>query len=712
MIPASPTDSAKPIPLPRLRRGVDLEIVADPEGGFPSVVIVDPVRGSYSKVLWPSSGLILLWRDCQTADDIRSEFIQQYGVEPQVEDVQALAKFLIDTELSETDAEGGWSRYGQRAASRRHGLLKAAMHNYLFFRVPLFHPDAFLKRALPWVAFAYSRVFWWSVAAIAAAGLYLTMRQWTDLVAAVDRALQFQQLLIYGVALLILKAIHEMGHALTAARYGCRVPSMGIAFMVGTPVFYTDTSDSWRLASDRQRLAIVFAGVAAESIVAAAALLAWPLLPDGPFRNLCFTFATASIVVSLMVNLNPLMRFDGYFVLSDILKVPNLQDRSFALGVWKMREMLFGFGEAPPELFRPSLQRTLIIYAYLTWIYRFFLFLGIAAIVYVVAGKALGIVLAAVEIGFFIVRPIVNELTEWWRLRCKIRLNRRSLVTGFAVLAGLVLVMAPVVRGVDSPGVLVSLHEQDLHLPVAATLTKVVAEEGGLIQQGQVVFEAQSPDLDNRLRTARLELRLLELQMSRLAASAKELEQAVVLGRAEAAARQKIEGLEAERRALTVRAPFTGRLVDLDPSLRPGTHVAKEQLLARMTGAEGARVKALVSDGDLYRIATGAAGVFISDEADQAAVPVKLQAIAPASNGELTEPTLADRFGGAVAAVETDQQLNTRDGWVEVLFQVENGHAPPPRLMRGSVWVEAEAVSPLALAWRQIGRVLVREQGF
>jgi putative peptide zinc metalloprotease protein len=279
-------------------------------------------------------------------------------------------------------------------------------------------------------------------------------------------------------------------------------------------------------------------------------------------------------------------------------------------------------------------------------------------------------------------------------------------------MAGLVLAFAPVVRGVDSPGVLVSLNEQDLHLPVAATLTRVSTGEGGFVEQGQILFEAQSPDLDQRLRTARLELRLLELQMSRLAASAKELEQAVVLGRAEAAARQKIEGLEAERRALTVRAPFTGRIVDFDLALRPGTSVAKEQLLARITSAEGGRVKALVSDTDLHRIAAGARGIFVPDEADQAAFPVTLQSIAPASNGVLGEPALADRFGGVVAAVEKDQQLNTREGWVDVVFQVDNGQALPQRLMRGNVWVEGDAVSPLALAWRQIGRVLVREQGF
>lgn len=712
MIPAGTSDDPKPVVLPRMRRGLDHEIVASPDGGFPSVVIIDRVRGTYSKVLWPSSGLVLLWRDAETFEDLKSSFFQQYGVEPTLEDVQAVAQFLIDNELSETDADGGWARYGQRAAARRHGYLKSALHNYLFFRVPLFCPDGFLKRALPWFGFAYSRVFWWAIAAIAVVGLYLMTRQWSDLVAAVDRALQFQQLFIYGIALLLLKAVHELGHAMTAARYGCRVPSMGIAFMVGTPVLYTDTSDSWRLANDRQRLGIVFAGVAAESIVAALALLAWPLLPDGAMRDLAFTFATASIVMSLLVNLNPLMRFDGYFALSDVLKVPNLQDRSFALATWKLREVLFGLGAGAPEYFRPALQRTLIVYAYLTWIYRFFLFLGIAAIVYVVAGKALGIVLALVEIGFFILRPIWNEISTWWGFRDRLAVSRRALITGGVVMATLLLTVAPIIRGVDSPGVLVASNEQDLHLPVAATLVRIAVAESQHVNAGQVLFEAVSPDLDQRLRTARLELKLLELQMSRLSASAKELEQAVVLTRAETAARQKIQGLETERKALTVTAPFAGRIVDLDVALRPGMHVAKQDILARVAGTKTARVKALVSDTDLHRVMAGAKGVFVSDQADLAALPVTLETIQPASNGALTEPVLADRYGGPVASIEVDRTLNSREGWVEVTFQLDRGLVPPLRLMRGNVWVEAEAVSPLALAWRQIGRVLVREQGF
>lgn len=711
MSPAGTETGEKPPVLPRLRRGLDLEIVATHEGGFPSLVVSDPVRGTYYKVLWPLSGLMLCWRESATAADLQSRFFEQYGADPAAEDIQALAGFILDNELSESDSAGGWQTYAKRAAAGRHSALKSAIHNYLFFRVPLIRPDEFLKRTLPFVSFVYSRAFWWAVGAIAATGLYLTSRQWSDLVAAVERAFQFQQLMLYAVALLLLKAIHELGHAYTATRYGCRVPSMGIALMVGTPVLYTDTSDSWRLANFRHRLAIVMAGVAAESIVAALALLAWPLLPDGPLRDLCFAFATASIVMSLMVNLNPLMRFDGYFALSDLLNVPNLQNRSFALGTWKLRETLFGLGVEPPEQFRPSLQRTLIVYAYLTWIYRFFLFLGIAALVYVVAGKALGSILAAIEIGFFIVMPIWRELVTWWGLREKMALSRRAVVTCGLAVGAIALAMMPIIRGVDSPGVLVAAEEQDLHLPVAAMLVKVAAREGERVEKGDVLFEATSPDLDHRLRKARLELQLVRLQLSRLLASTKELEQAVILQRAEVAARQKIEGLDAERKSLSVRAPFAGRIVDLDTAMRPGTHVAKEQLLARITGDFGARIKAMVSDTELHRINTGAKGVFIADEADWAALPVRLEAIAPASNGLLGEPGLADRYGGAVTAVEKDQRLVARDGWVEVVFTAKDG-LPPARLMRGNVWVEAEAVSPIGVLWRQIGRVLVREQGF
>lgn len=696
---------------PRLRRGLRMELAFAESGGFPNLIITDPLRGRYYRAGWPQSGLFLLWNEAENGADLKRLMLQTYRCEVSDAEIAQAIDFALKNELTETDEKGGWRRYAQVAAASKHTLGQKLIHNYLFFRIPLLHPDAALRRLLPYLRFVYTRAFWAVVCTVAAAGLYLTTRQWNDVVEAFRNSLHFQQIFIWATALLMLKGLHELGHALTTVRYGCRVPSMGVAFILGAPVLYTDTSDSWRLSNDRQRLVIVFAGVAAELIVASIALLIWPLLPEGMAREVCFGFATAALAMTLAVNLNPFMRFDGYFALSDFLKVANLQPRAFALGAWRLREALFGLGERAPETFSPRLQRFLILYAYAVWIYRLFLFLGIAYVVYVMAGKAIGIVLGLFEVVMFILLPIWREVGQWWKRRTTIRGSRRALLTAAACAALATLFCLPLVRSVQTPGVLVAVAEQEVHVPSAAMLTKVAVTEGQIVAAGDVLFEAVAPDLEHKLLKARLEVRLYELRLARLIGNKDDHEQTVILQQEHKASRERVRGLRQEIDALKIKAPFPGRITDLDTALSPGNWVAPENLLARITDAQGARVKALVADEDLPRIASGARGVFVADEADIAAHDVVLDAIAPASDGTLAEPVLADVHGGQVASAMEQRVVKVKHGWAEVAFRAPQANAPV-RLVRGVVRVEAEPQSALDIVWRQIGRVLVREQGF
>src|SRR5688500_3708598 len=145
------------------------------------------------------------------------------------------------------------------------------------------------------------------------------------------------------------KVLHELGHAYTAHRHGCRVPAMGAAFLVLWPVLYTDTNEAWKVASRNARLQIGAAGMAAELALAACATLLWSFLPDGPLRSGVFLLSTSTWIITLAVNLSPFMRFDGYFLLSHLLNTPNLHERAFAFGRWHLREWLFGLGAPEPE---------------------------------------------------------------------------------------------------------------------------------------------------------------------------------------------------------------------------------------------------------------------------------------------------------------------------------------------------------------------------
>lgn len=709
------TATARPSPsveavLPRLRADLGFELIPDRGGGYPSLIVSDPVRGTYYRLAWPESGILQLWREASKAEDLDRRLRNDFGIVLGDEQRAAVEDFLFANQLTVTDRSGTWHRYAAIRLAGRHGLWKTVMHGYLFFRMPLLHPEPVLRRMLPHISFVYARAFWTVLLGIALIAAYLATRQWTALEAAARDALQLEGMAVYGLAVLSLKAIHELGHALTTVRYGCRVPSMGIAVMLGAPVFYTDTSDSWRLSKRAERLAIVFAGVGAELIVATFAILMWCFLPDGLGRDISFAFATTSIALSLAINLNPFMRFDGYFALSDYLEVPNLQPRSFALAVWKLREVLFGLGHAAPEYLPPNLERRLIVYAVLTAIYRFFLFMGIAVLVYYMAGKAIGIILAVFELAVFIARPIVLELLEWWKLRGEIRRSRRSLSTMTLAAASAIVVFAPWVSSIQAPAVLVADQEQAIYLPFAARLTAIHVSNAQTVEAGNILFAAESKDLQRQYEKAILELQFLKFQSARVHASPEGSKDSVVVERERARAQEAVAALDRQRQQLVIRAPFSGMIVDLDPDIAEGLWLDSKRPLARVVSHRSARVRGLVPDTDVERVLPGARAVFIADDAASPQHPAVVESIARSADGRLAEPVLADIHGGGIAAIEQDGGVKTRSGWFEV--SLSSQQPAPAQLTRGVVHIEAGAVSPFMLAWRQVARVLVREQGF
>jgi putative peptide zinc metalloprotease protein len=710
MSPVATTSETDQKPLPRIRTDIEMQVAPDRAGGFPALVVTDPARGSYFRLNWPESGILLHWQEASDVEDLKGLLLRTYGLAIDIKDIEAVAEFAFANQLTMADPAGGWQRYAAIRKAGQHGILKSLIHGYLFFRIPILHPEAALQRLLPYLGFVYARLFWLIIATVALCGTYLATRQWSAVIAAAHDALRLEGLLLHAAALLGLKAVHELGHALTTVRYGCRVPSMGLAFMLGAPVLYTDTSDSWRLSSRAQRLSIVFAGVSAEMIVATFAIILWVFLPEGSGRQICFALATTSVALSLAVNLNPFMRFDGYFALSDYLEVPNLQSRAFALGIWRLREFLFGLGHRPPEVLPRRLTRTLVLYAYVTWFYRVGLYLGIAAVVYMMAGKALGIVLGLFEVVVFLARPVWSEMQMWWQMRTQILRPGRATWTGAALAASLVVFVVPWMTTIEAPSVFTAATEEALHLPFAARLQTIDVVDGQHVEAGQILFTADSSDLDRIYAKTTIEKRSLEMQTNRLHASDKELETRLIVRSKLAQAVEKLAALDRQKQQLVIRAPFDGTIVDLDVEISAGIWLNTKQPLARLVAEGPPRVRSLVAETDVARLSAGTTAVFVGEDPTAPRRELKLVSIAPASDGRLIDAALADRHGGGVPAGEERGELRTRQSWFEVKFDAEG--ARPSQLLRGTALVEASSTSPLNLVWRQICRVLVREQGF
>lgn len=701
--------AAEPL-LPNLRRDIRFEDGGRDANGLPITLFIDPLRGSYFRVSWPASGYLACWSDNMPVSILAARAGQRFGLSLTTGDLDLLIKFLFNSQLTQLDENNSWGRYDMMVKAGQHSVLMSLVHNYLFFRVPLLRPDAALKRLLPYLSFIYTKGFFIGYLAMVAIGLYLTSREWGAFEAMFWRMAKLQSIMLYAVVLLCLKAIHELGHALTTVKYGCRVPSVGLALMLGAPVFYTDTTDAWRLTRRSQRLAIVVAGVAAEFIVAGAAIFLWPFLPDGLAREVCFAITTSALVTSLLVNMNPCMRFDGYFAFSDILDIPNVQTHAFGLAKWKLREILFNLGRPPPEDFSPRMRATLVIYAWCVWFYRFFLFIGIAAVVYAMAVKVLGILLGLFEIIMFVLKPIVKEIGEWAEMRQEIFKSRRSRISAAGLAAALGLLFLPWVSIVEAPAVLASSNEGLVYARMPGRIKSVHVKDGQSVTAGDILLDMDAPELEAQKLKAQFELQSAETQLGRINSFEKDMPSRLVIEQQVNRAQERLKAIKRMSENLVVRAPMNGIVADLDTNAKPGVWLGMKTELGRIISTEGVRVKAVVGEADLNRLKEGAAANFVPDDLHVSTTALHLVGISPVNQTNLTELALADLYGGQVPVSEDHGKLLPRNAIFEVML--EGDEQPPTAMQRGIVRISADATSPFMSLQRQVARVLIREQGF
>ena len=703
----------EPIPLPPVRD--DLEVVrgAPLASGAPTWVIFDPVGNRYFEIGRDLLDMLTLWRAGtvqQLIKDAKREFDRHF----EREDVEAAIHFLISSALTRDIPGGDYRMMAHKEAEQRKSWLSTAMHSYLFFRIPLVRPDRFLQATWPYVAFLFSV---WAVRAylvVGLAGLYLVSRQWEGFKTTFQFMLSWEGAILYGLSLVAVKSVHELGHAYMAVKHGLRVPTIGIAFMVLMPVLYTDTSGAWRLRSRRDRLMIDGAGIFTELALAAVATFLWVFLPDGGVRLAVFAVATTSWITSLLVNLNPLMRFDGYYILSDALGFQNLQNRGFEMARWRLREALFGLGRPPPETLSVRMRRVVILHAWATWIYRFFLFLGIAILVYAFFIKIVGILLFIVEIIWFIARPVMKEIAHWWSIRSEIMLRRRTYITA-AVVAGLVAVaVVPWSTTVTVPAVVTAAQEQRIFAPLPARVAALHIAEGKRVAAGDMLVRLEAPQLDADLKLARERQSLLETRIDRAGSDAQDRASLIVLTNELEEVRERIEGLARTRETLTVRAPFDGTVRDVDGELHEGLWVGVKAPMALVQSERGARAKGYVREADVFRVAEGAQARFVPDDPDIAAIDMRLAALGEASVEQLEEPYLAMPFGGPIATEEgREARLRPTAGAYAAHLVPLSGTdiTLPPQAVRGVALVEGAPKSFYERAKLRVLSVLVRETG-
>ena len=673
----------------------------------------DPAGNRFFQIGWPAFEMLSRW-PLDDPEAIVASVNAETTLRLTMDDFESLVRMLHHQHLLVAVSPADTGRLAHAAAAHKLSHAMWLLKHYLMIRVPLWRPMPFLRRFARYADIAYRPAFWIVVGLMAATGLVLVSRRWDEFIHTFHGYADLRGLIAIGAAIGCAKVLHEFGHAFTAHRYGCRVPTMGIALLVMVPVLYTDTTEAWKVPGRAERLRIGAAGMLTELALAALATLAWSVLPDGPLRAGAFLLATTTWIGTLTINASPFMRFDGYFLLSDWLDMPNLHDRAFAFGRWWMRERLFGFGDPQPEPCAPKRRRFLIAFSFATWLYRLVVFFSIALVVYHAFFKALGLMLFFVEFGWFIVRPIGREIAACWHRRADLRWRRetrRTAIVGALLLGFLVL---PWHGGVGAPAVLGPLRAQGLYAPEAAYVTgdATIARDGQRVHMGDVLAVLASPDLTHRLQAAQTDEALLNWQVEQQPFDDRLLEQGVALRRRWDAARETVAGLKAQVAQLTLRAPFDG-VVQTDDALAPGTWLPRGEHVFDVVGPVGVKGEAFVGEDDAARVAAGDSVDFVASLPELGAVHCRVEAVDRVNVATLDAPSLASVYGGPLPV---QQQPGTHQLVpLAALYRVRIGECPArtawPREIDGTATIGGARQSFAWRALKNLASVLRREGG-
>jgi len=699
--------------IPYLREDLELIRGNSREDGSPGWLLYDALRNKYFTIGLSAFRLIRNWKPGEDIIKFCSS-INEKGLMINSDEVKSFVSFLTNNNLIIQPKGQNISNLLSQKNSQKQNWLMYLIHSYLFFKIPLVKPDEWLGKTLKYVQAFGSKQYRYVIYVLGFIGISLVIQQFENFLTTFMYFFSFKGLILYVITLIVVKTLHELGHAYVAKYYGCRVSSIGIAFLVFFPFLYTDATDAWRLRNHKERLSINFAGIFTELHLALIATFIWVIVPDGGIKSVAFFVATTSWISSLTINVSPFMRFDGYYIFSDWLKAENLQPRSFALAKWQIRELLFGFYNKPPEELSSNRRWVFISYAWFTWIYRFFLFLGIALLVYYFAFKILGIILFVIEIYWFIAKPIIKEISQWWMMRSIMKINKQTKRTLAFFLFFLTLVFFPWKSSLKIPAVYTSEKYVKIYSIYPAMVKKIYVNKDQVVKIGDKLIELQSPELAEKINSTRTKVKLVRTKINRLSKSAGNLNQYIVLQQRLIALQSEFKGLKKTKSNLIIKAPIDGKIKNFS-YISNGQWINNTDELMGIVKYGTGEVVGFVSEVNIERLKLNSSATFIPFDGQHDKIQLTSKSINQSAVQNLPYLSLSSNYGGPIAVrsyVKEKFENRPESAFYMVNFKPLTKNNLAKWQIPGYVHVDGYRYSPFIKFIKNSLALIIRESSF
>ncbi len=545
------------------------------------------------------------------------------------------------------------------------------MRNPMSIKLPLVDPDRLLRATTPLYRGIFTPLGFLLWALLVGAGGMAAVFHWADLTENLsDRVLAPGNLLTMLLLFPVVKAIHEFGHACAVRARGGEVHEMGVMFLVFLPIPYVDASAATAYRDKWQRFVVGGAGMMAELALASLAMFLWIAVEPGLVRAMCFNVMLIAGISTVLFNGNPLLRYDGYYMLADLIEIPNLGPRGQKYLGWLIDRFAFGARELQEPEATPGEKRWFVFYTITSTVYRLFITF---AIILFVAGQyfVVGVLLAIWAAIASIVVPVGKGIVHVTRGRTLRRHRRQALAVSGAALAVVVALvfLLPLPSWTQTEGVLWVPEQSVVRAGGDGFVARLDTPPGEAVEPGRLLLTLDDPLLgpEEKLLVARvdeLEARLRALQVDdrvqaqmvedELGYSRKQLDRV----------RQRLAGLE-------VTSPASGRFVLANPDDLRARWVRKGEQIGFVAPATERVVRVVVNQDDVEMVLARTESIEVKvSGAVSRTLPAKLRRAVPAASDELPSLALAETGGGTVPV---DPRSAERPRALEPVFHFEIG---------------------------------------
>ncbi len=560
-----------------LRMRPDLSVRYHKYQGKPYWVVKEPVGLKYYRFQEEEYSILRMLDGTCSFEDIKERFEQDYAPQKiSLNDLQHFIGMLHRSGLLITDAEGQGPQLRKRRDQTSRRELMQKFSNVLAIRFKGIDPDRMLNWMAPYTNWFFTK---WAVMFFCALGLSALLLVGTQFDVFRSRLPAFHEFfgpenwIWLGCTLAITKVLHELGHGLSCKRFGGECHEIGVMILVLTPCLYCNVSDSWLLPSKWHRAAIGAAGIYVEVVLASIATFLWWYSEPGLLNHICLSVMFICSVSTILFNGNPLLRFDGYYILSDIAEIPNLRQKASKILHRLMAQYMLGI-EQQEDPFLPQRHRwffalyTVAAVCY-RWVVVFSIFLFLNSVLEPYGLKVIGQIIAMAGIFGLVVQPSWQFGKFIYTPGRMHQVKKKNVLISGAIIAALIaaFIYVPLPYSVKCAVEVQPRDERNVYALVPGTLTAVNVKAGQTVQEGDVLAEMANEDLllsvadlQNACDRYQSELDVIEMQLAMPNSKADPGRIPVIKALLESTQQQLAER-EKDLDKLKIRAPISGTVL-------------------------------------------------------------------------------------------------------------------------------------------------------